>query len=228
MNLGNLARTLKESVRDKRRDRLCADLQAIGVKASLLARRDDREKVPRKRSLGLIEISGSPVSWANLIEYSSAGASPDSIGKDFTQVHFAVLDPRLGEWGRYEGNVLEKLRLHSIKVRNFPVFGQPKQVKWEGHDSGLGIIQQLDDSALLNCSLLQLGQEFQMTAHNTDRSFWLIHPLGLAQTRRKRRGIRTYIDRETWAAIEAIASILLRFDIPPVHQRTNSDVHPKR
>jgi hypothetical protein len=210
MTLGKLFSAVKESFRDKRRDQFCSDLQAIGVKASLLAKNDDREKEPRQHSLGLIGISNSPIAWANIISYSS-GASADSAGTN-TEVHFAVLDPSLR--GQSQSINLKKLTLRNTRIRTFPLFGQPTEIWWKGNDSGLGTIRQLNEASELNRSLLDLNQEFMLTAHSVYESFWLIHPIGLADKRRKRNGVQSYIDRGTWNAIEAIAHTLLRIRVP--------------
>ena len=55
---------VKEALRDKRRDKVCANLNRVGVDAKLAERgiKEERASTPRWfRSLGLIEISKSPI-----------------------------------------------------------------------------------------------------------------------------------------------------------------------
>jgi len=95
--------TIKETLRDKARDRVYARLCAIGVDARIAERGRPEEKlgcIGLKRSLGLVEIRGEPISWVNVINWTQH--FPGNVQK-YRNVYL-VHDPYLSTKSKLNGN----------------------------------------------------------------------------------------------------------------------------
>ena len=96
---------IKETLRDKTRDKVCTRLCAIGVDA-LIAERGQRRPEEKlgcsglQRSLGLIEIHEEPISWANVITWQQI--FPANVTK-YRNVYL-VHDPNLSTKSKLHGN----------------------------------------------------------------------------------------------------------------------------
>jgi hypothetical protein len=70
---------IEERLRDKRIDELCAGLCAIGLHAQLaeLGRPEEHvgARFGRAKSIGLIEIQGSPIRWVSVLKEESWGGN---------------------------------------------------------------------------------------------------------------------------------------------------------
>ena len=60
-------RGVKETFRDRTRDRICAGLQRLGIDAQVATRGRPVERVGGSGSLGLIDINDGPISWVNVL-----------------------------------------------------------------------------------------------------------------------------------------------------------------
>lgn len=145
---------VKETFRDKTRDNLCANLQSLGVDARMAERGQAEEDIGRKdpnKSLGLIDIAEGPTRWINVV----AVQQPNWV----TNLWFiyGVPDPRI------EPN-LTKVRIKSIRMKDFPLFGQVVDLRWKGKDIGLGIIERLNGDVLLKQPIISSCDAI-ITAH---------------------------------------------------------------
>jgi len=137
---------IKEALRDKKRDRVCTNLNRLGVDAKLAERglREERASIPRwYRSLGLIEIRKSPINF----------------------VHVIYVQTRYGRYYRtlyltHDPNVYDKagLKAHSKRVKERPVIGKVKDVVWEGN-LGESIMQRLNEDQFLKQELIRLRHD---------------------------------------------------------------------
>jgi len=96
-------RTLRETLRDKTRDRVCTGLRAIGVDARMAERGRPEEKLGcsgLQRSLGLVEIHGEPIQWVNVINWTQH--FPANVQK-YRNVYL-VHDPHLSTKSKLNGN----------------------------------------------------------------------------------------------------------------------------
>ena len=94
---------IKETLRDKARDRVYARLCAIGVDARIAERGRPEEKlgcIGLKRSLGLVEICGEPIRWVNVINWTQH--FPGNVQK-YRNVYL-VHDPYLSTKSKLNGN----------------------------------------------------------------------------------------------------------------------------
>jgi len=172
-----IVRKTREKFRDKTRDRICADLQRLGVDAQMAARGRDEEKVRRtfldllvalggtsRESLGIIDIPNGPIRWINVrktITISQYGYSEPSYCVDY-----GVPDCRL--------NPNFKLRIKSVHFKRFSLWRKEKiDLRWKGKDSGLGIITRLNNDILIKEAIMMSDSDLTIHA-NGDFSCWTI------------------------------------------------------
>jgi len=179
---------MQEHLQDETRDELTDHLNAIGV-SSVLAERDRTEELAgnRKslRSLGIIDIDGGTIYWANVVKKDPSKDSPE---RWFIQ--FGVPDER----------AIPKEQSVKIKTKRkkaFPAFGKVAEVKWEGQDRGLGLVKGLTSNNEISQMATDLGNIEVRSLHD-DFQGWHI------QFDRK---IEPTIDH--WEALEELAEILL-------------------
>jgi len=140
---------IKEALRDKKRDMVCTNLTRLGVDAKLAERglREERDSKPRWfRSLGLIEISKSPINFVHVIYIQTR------YGRHYRTLYL-IHDP-----GVYDK---AGLKAHSKRVKERPVIGKAKDVVWEG-DLGGSIVQQLNEDQYLKEELIRLRHDVKI------------------------------------------------------------------
>jgi hypothetical protein len=199
------------------REQLCAALQAIGIQARLSDRGCKEEEFTsgRGESSGVIDIATGPIRWVGVREredcgeYRGSGFHPEKSW--YTE--YIVPDSKIGSF--------PKVRLKSVEVKSFPLVGKVTDLRWEGNDFGLGIIDQLacdvslnrrliDDRAFFIYRGLEIGAypEYSCwilttTYYWEDGSRSLMRVLGI----RKRK--LPAISRELWNCLRTIAQQLL-------------------
>ena len=116
---------MKDKFRDKTRDQLLDTLNLIGVKAEMTERKGvslgklsiskDLEKIENswyQRSLGLIEVSESPIKWINVLKKDGSDKSPPR-----WWIVMGVEDTRVLSTSR-------KIQIKTIRKKKFPIFGK--------------------------------------------------------------------------------------------------------
>ncbi len=179
---------MQENLQDDTRDDLMDHLNDIGV-VSVLADRDRPEeqvgKSRSRRSLGVIDIDGATIYWANIMK--------EDLSKDSAErwwVHFGIPD----EHGIPRE---ESVRIKTKRTKAFPAFGTNAEVKWEGQDQGLRLVRTLTANSAISQTATDLGNIEVRSLHNKFHG-WSI------QIDRK---IEPTIDH--WEALEELAEILL-------------------
>jgi hypothetical protein len=155
---------VKEALRDKRREKLCANLNRVGVVANLAERgiREERASLLRWfRSLGLIEISKSPTKFVHVVYIQTR------YGRHYSTLYLAY-DPSVYDKGHL------KARSKCIKER--PLIGKVKDVVWEGNLGG-NIIERLNEDQYLKQELVRLRHNVKVGAC-PDISCWKIEVKG--------------------------------------------------
>ena len=124
-------RTLKETLRDKTRDRVCARLCVMGVDACIAERGRPEEKLGcsgLRRSLGLIEMHGEPIRWVNVINWTQH--FPANVQK-YRNVYL-VYDPNLSTKSKLNGKEIGPMKddillnqssiglNRDVEIRTFP------------------------------------------------------------------------------------------------------------
>jgi len=183
----------KEALRDKGRDKVCANLNGVGVGARLAGRgiREETASIPRWfRSLGLIEISKSPINFVHVIYIQTR------YGRHYSSLYL-VHDPSV-----YYPSVYDKghLKARSKRVREHPLIGKVKDVVWEGNLGLEGnIIERLNEDQYLKQELVRLRHDVKVGTC-PDISYWKIEV----------KGYLVKQIREKWDVYERIARHLKR------------------
>ena len=163
---------------DKTRDELCAGLQAIGVDARTAERGRPEEKTGRG-SLGVIDIGRGPIRWINVRVYDQGENT----------VHIT-------EYGVPDSRHLPEIEIDSVRVKTFPVFGRVIDVRWQGKDLGLRIVERLSSDAAIKGAIIGSGDEVAVVARG-DHGGWLI-----------RRETTATPSAAQWSCYQAIAEHL--------------------
>ena len=179
---------MQEQLQDKTRDDLADNLNAIGVKSTLAERDRPEEQVGNRkllRSLGVIDIDGGTIYWANIVIKDSTKNSPPQ-----WLIHFGVPDERAIPKE-------QSIKIKTKRKKAFPAFGAVAEVKWEGQDQGLGLVKALKANSAISQMATDLGNIEVRSLHD-DFQGWYI------QFDRK---IEPTLDH--WEALEELAEILL-------------------
>jgi len=182
--VGVLLNAFFGSGEDRTRDELCVGLQAMGVDARM-AERGRREEETGKGSLGVLDIAQGPVRWINVREEGS-GESQRYIT----------------EYGVPDQGYIPQLQIRPIFVKTFPVFGQVIDVRWEGTDEDLDIVQRLSNDQAIKHSIMVTEDEVTVVARR-DHGCWLI-----------RRETEDTPSPEQWQCYQGIADWLLATSLP--------------
>ena len=127
-------KTLKERLRDKYRDDLAYALNSAGVKAEMAERGRAEEKTENswyQRSLGVIDISGGPIKWINILKKDGSKNSPPK-----WWVVLGIPDDKLV-------SARQETKIKTVRRKNFPLFGKVVDVVWKGSEGGTGLVNKL-------------------------------------------------------------------------------------
>ena len=176
----------KEALRDKTRDNVSAHLNTVGVEAKLAERGIQEEIASKPRwvsSLGLIEISKSPINFIHVVYVQTR------YGRYYSTLSL-VHDPSV-----YYPSVHDEghLKARSKRVKERPVIGKVKDVIWEGN-LGENIMQQLNEDQYLKQELIRLRHDVRIGTC-PDISYWRIEVKGCLDKQ----------VREKWDVYEIIA-----------------------
>ena len=177
---------VKETLRDKKRDKVCANLNTVGVNARLAERglREEKASTPRWfRSLGLIEINKSPINFVHVIYIQTR------YGRHYSSLYLI-----------YDIGVINKagMKARSKRVKERPIIGEVKDVVWKG-DLGGSIIQRLNEDEYLKQELIRTRHDVKIGTC-PDINYWKI------ETKR----YLTKQVREKWDVYEIIARHLTK------------------
>jgi len=145
---------VKEALRDKRREKVCTNLNRVGLDARLTERgiREEKASIPRWfRSLGLIEISKSPINFVHVVYVQTR------YGRHYSTLYLTH-DPSV-----YYPSVYDKghLKARSKRVKERPIIGKVKDVVWEGN-LGESIMQRLNEDQYLKQELVRLRHDVKI------------------------------------------------------------------
>ena len=156
---------MREKLRDKTRDKLAEQLNAIGVTATLSGRDRPEEKVGNRlfrRSLGIIDITdGGLIKWINIIKQDRQKDSP----------------PRwwiyLGVPGDMQLPKSRSVNIRTKRKKSFPLFGKIIGVTWKGQDRNHGLAKKLSDDVETHNLATGIGNIRVQTLHE-DFNGWSI------------------------------------------------------
>jgi len=171
---------MKDKFRDKTRDQLLDTLNLIGVKAKMTERKGvnlgklsiskDLEKIENswyQRSLGLIEVSESPIKWINVLKKDGSDKSPPR-----WWIVMGVEDTRVLSTSR-------KIQIKTIRKKKFPIFGKVIGVDWQGSDKDTNLAARLSKDEATKLLATRVGnieikiqtKEFKGWTITVDRKF---------------------------------------------------------
>jgi|TARA_B110000196_G_scaffold249120_1_gene218231 hypothetical protein len=180
---------MEDRFRDKTRDELAKHLNRIGINAVLSPRGLPHESVGNKwwrRSQGIIELSGGPIGWINIIKKDRSKDSPPK-----WWVFLGISDTRAIAQSR-------SVNIKTKRKKSFPIFGKVTSVTWEGQDRDLGLAHELSMDNEVKELATKLGNIRVQTLHD-EFSGWVIEiDRKIAPT------------REQWGTLEKIAGVCLR------------------
>lgn len=115
---------LRDKMRDHTREDLCDLLNSMGVPAKLAEPGRPEELITTERgvSLGLIELSGSPIRWC-VVKRDIQNDRP------LTYFEYGVPDSKINGY-------FSKAKLMATELRASPLFGNVLAVKWIGSAPG--------------------------------------------------------------------------------------------
>jgi hypothetical protein len=145
---------MKESFRDKTRDALATNLNAIGVRAEMIERGAIAEKIEDswyKRSLGIINIPEGPIRWINILKRDRSQHNPRP--RWWVVLGIPDYSPPIPR----HGNKIEKIKIKAVREKTFPLFGKVVEVKWNGNDGGTGLLDVLNRDEAVKTLSLHLG-----------------------------------------------------------------------
>ena len=158
---------IKETFRDKTREKVCAVLCSTGVDARTVERGAYEERIGldmawgRWYSLGLMEIHGSPIRWVNVCY---APAKNQTVYRNIYIVPDPTMDKTMDKYDEFEAE--------SIRVRSVPLIGKVVRIRWEGRLPD-GLFRRLEEDAWLNQTLIKLKEDIKI--HNrVGSSYWAI------------------------------------------------------
>ena len=122
----------KTLLRDKSRDRLAEQLNALGVQAEMKDRGQPEAKVGSfwifKRSLGVIDVKSESIKLINVLKKDGSNKSPPCWWFAFL-IPCDIPIPREST-----------LKIKTVRKKSFPVFGKVLDVHWKGDDRYTGLI----------------------------------------------------------------------------------------
>jgi hypothetical protein len=179
---------MRNVFRDKSRDTLAQNLNALGIRADLAERGRAEEKVENswyQRSLGIIDISEGPVRWINILKKDGSKNSPPQ-----WWVILGIPDERpLSEH--------KAVDIKTIRKKTIPLFGKVVDVTWRGDDHHTGLIEVFSNDGTVKNLAKRVGN---LTIHSYAKEF---------------QGWTLQVDRrfaptsQDWTAIQKIASYIL-------------------
>ena len=185
---------LHERLRDHARDDVCVALQALGIQAQMSERGRWIEEITHDPiTLGVIDISASPIQWVSIGKEFDDGATWAGGGFVTYTSHYGVPDPKIKPG-------FPKVRLESRRVRSFGLFGRAVGLQWKGKDFGLGLANRLNGDLTIAAAMITSRSHLDIRAH-PKHGCWILTNI--------RNGEPLIPSIEQWACYQAIARHLL-------------------
>jgi hypothetical protein len=177
--LSRWKRVLDDKFRDRTRERFCERLRTIGVSAEMCERGADEPP----ESLGCIEISAGLIRMINIWKESYV----DNEGNWTVSYHTHYFIP--------DSHSTLGFGIKSIRVKEFPLFGRVKDVRWLGNDSEPSSIERLSADPFVRKTIMN-SNDVRISSGN---GCWTIST---------DRGVAP--SSEVWECYQAIAGHLIR------------------
>lgn len=149
-------------LRDRTRDTTCEILQSWSVDAQMAERGRPEEKIglrPYRKSLGIIDIAEGPIRWINVIR--------NELRRLYVHIlEYEVPDPRLDSSS-------PNVKITSEPKHKFLLWGKVVDLKWEGEDARLGVVNRLNSDNLLKETIIKSRVNVAINCHG-NHGLWVI------------------------------------------------------
>ncbi len=186
----NLFRRPRISMEVNARDMLFAHLESLGLPVSKAERGRPQEQLGARDhgSRGLIDVSGGPISWINVV---TAGRD-SGLGRVVYGIPASGIS-RVGD-----------LLLWSIRVKRIPKVGKVVGVRWESYMKLPQALQHLNEDATLKQLMIEHLSEDMELKSQPGQGLWLL-TVG-------KGGLLHLPSAGEWTCYQAIASALGKLD----------------
>ena len=193
---------------------LYAALQAFGIQASLSERGRPEERITSGcgKSLGVIDVNGSPISWVNIKKSVLTGHEVTDSNAEFWSIEYGVPDSKIAP----AFPKFPKVRIKTTRVKAFPLFGEVVSLRWKGKDFSLGIIDYLNGDVSLHRPII-VSCDLEIGAYPGHSCWILTARTWEADESWLGGGFRgTFIpSQQLWDCLQSIARHLLAKTLPP-------------
>jgi len=145
------------------RDDIFGVLQTFGVRAQIAPPGLPEEEIGIGSSL-LIDILEGPIRWVNVRKETTSSGQPGGESTSY-YTDYGIPDFRLGP-------DLSRLRIHSVRIKTFPLIGKVIDLQWKGKDYGLGIIGHLSSDDSIKPPMMR-GRDVKIST-NSDHRCWIL------------------------------------------------------
>ncbi len=115
-------------------------------------------------SLGLIDIPDGPIRWIVVCKDDGQPGQSNKLLSDY-YINYGVSDPRLEP-------KFPRLLIESTRKKNYPLVGRVVDLRWEGKDSGLGVIGRLNSDISIKEPIMR-SRDVKIRIHRHLRC-WII------------------------------------------------------
>ena len=180
-----LRRFFLDQTKTTKPEEFCSRLQAIGVNAKIIrdAYSYDDDGDPQTREIW-IAVTGEPIQL--IIVRQSIYLDGDT-SRSEVNAHYLVNDSRVA------GEAYPFI-IGTVRMKNFPLFGKVVDLQWEGSDTRLGLINQLQGDMSIKRAIMK-GHDIKISAGDGE---WAISPKNF-----------NFPTDEEWNCYQAIARYLL-------------------
>ena len=186
---------LKKTFKDNSRENLVNTLTNLGIKGEMRERGAMEEKIGDKwwtRRLGLISIEDNPIKWINICKRDRGKDSPPQ-----WRYIFIIPQERLGSGQN-------KIKIKTIRKKNFPIFGQIVDVIWKGNDGKLG--EALSNDPEIKKLAQKIG-DIHLESLSDPISGWMFR-ISITRHLGGQSDFHKLITSETWGQIRKLSDIL--------------------
>ena len=157
---------VRETLRDKSGDELCAHLRSLGIDAQMAPRGRAREYIAAKKglvetweSLGVVDISGGLIHWVNVLRERTEHVT-------LYGIDYGVPDPNMTP-----GFPMVEVKM--VVKKSFLLVGRVIDIEWRGNRHGKSVAADLNNDSSLKNPLIEREMKVKIRAYPYD-GCWLI------------------------------------------------------
>ena len=162
-----------ERCRDHTRDELCIALQGLGINAQMSERGRPEEEITSRwfeslmlgvKYLGIIEVQNPMIRWVGVKKHNTR--DKDGYGEIYYEIEYGIPYST-------SSHSLSKVRIRTKHNKRNTMSGKVIDLKWEGKDFGLGLIENLNHDVLLKKPLMDIKEDLVIRYYHK-HSCWIL------------------------------------------------------